>query len=137
VERRQDGGISVILLEPASFTKEAGLCGSLSSTRLGKGLRRPVPARLVAAGSVPSETPSGAFLAEEQSPANGAATARPTIGPVVPLSANGGSEGGVLLGAASHPPEREADPLATRMLNRGEPSVAPISIAPIAIPILR
>jgi hypothetical protein len=62
---------------------------------------------------------------EEQSPANGAAIARPNIGPVVPLSANGGGEGGVLLGAASHPPEREADPLATRMLNRGDPSVAP------------
>ena len=62
---------------------------------------------------------------EEQSPAKGAAIARPTIGPVVPLSANGGGEGGVLLGAASHPPEREADPLATRVLNRGDAIVAP------------
>ena len=57
---------------------------------------------------------------EEQSPANGAAIARPTVGPVVPLSANGGGEGGVLLGAASHPLGREADPLATRVLNRGD-----------------
>ena len=49
---------------------------------------------------------------------------RPTIDPVVPLSANGGGEGGDLLGAASHPPEREADPLATRVLNRGDAIVA-------------
>ena len=57
---------------------------------------------------------------EEQLPANGAAVVRPAIGPVVPLSANGGGEGGDLLGATSHPAEREADPLATRVLNRGD-----------------
>ena len=62
---------------------------------------------------------------EEQSPANGAAVVRPAIGPVVPLSAIGGGEGGDLLGAASHPPEQEANPLATRVLNRGDAIVAP------------
>jgi hypothetical protein len=62
---------------------------------------------------------------EEQSPANGAAVVRPAIGPVVPLSAIGGGEGGDLLGAASHPPEQEANPLATRVLNRGDAIAAP------------
>ena len=52
-------------------------------------------------------------------------TARPVIGPVVPLSTIGSGEGGDLLGAASRPAEREADPLATRVLNRGDAIVAP------------
>ena len=34
-------------------------------------------------------------------------------------------KGGELLGAASHPAEREADPLATRVLNRGDAIAAP------------
>jgi uncharacterized protein len=34
-------------------------------------------------------------------------------------------KGSDLLGAASHPAEREADPLATRVLNHGEAIVAP------------
>jgi uncharacterized protein len=62
---------------------------------------------------------------EEQSPANGAAVVPSAIGPVVPLRAIGGGEGGDLLGAASHPPEQEANPLATRVLNRGDAIVAP------------
>ena len=62
---------------------------------------------------------------EEQSPANGAAAGRPAIGPVVPLSVIGGGEGGDLLGGTSQPPEREADPLATRVLKSGDAIVAP------------
>jgi hypothetical protein len=62
---------------------------------------------------------------EEQSTAKDAAVGRPAIGPVVPLSAIGGGEGGDLSGAASHPVEREADALATRVLNRGDAIVAP------------
>src|SRR5208282_3752448 len=62
---------------------------------------------------------------EEQSPAKGAAVGRPAIGPVVPLSAIGGAEGGDLLGGTSQPAEREADPLATRVLNHGAAIVAP------------
>ena len=54
-----------------------------------------------------------------------AAVARAAVGPVVPLSAIGGGEGGDLLGAASHPPGQEANPLATRVLNRGDAIVAP------------
>ena len=66
---------------------------------------------------------------EEQSPAKGAALGRPAIGPVVPLSANSGGEGGELLGAASHPTEQESDPLATRVLKGGDAIAAPHSRA--------
>ena len=62
---------------------------------------------------------------EEQSPAKGAALGRPAIGPVVPLSATSGGEGGELLGAASHPTEQESDPLATRVLKGGDAIAAP------------
>jgi hypothetical protein len=44
---------------------------------------------------------------------------------VVPLNANAGGEGGELLGATSHPAQREADPIATRVLSRGEAVAAP------------
>jgi hypothetical protein len=61
---------------------------------------------------------------EEQPPANDNVAGRPVIGPVVPLTTNV-EKGGQLLGAASHPAAGEADPLATRVLNRGEAIVAP------------
>jgi hypothetical protein len=60
---------------------------------------------------------------EEQSPAKG--NARPAIGPIVPLNAVGGAEGGDLLGATSRPAQREADPVATRVLSHGDAIVAP------------
>jgi uncharacterized protein len=59
---------------------------------------------------------------EEQSPAKG--NARPTIGPVVPLTATG-SENGDLLGAGGHATQHEADPIATRVLSHGEAIAAP------------
>jgi uncharacterized protein len=56
---------------------------------------------------------------EDQSPAKDA------VGPVLPLNAMGEEKSDKLLGAAKQPAEREADPLATRVLNRGEAIVAP------------
>ena len=56
---------------------------------------------------------------EEQSPAKDA------VGPVLPLNATGTEKSSELLGAAKQPAEREADPLAARVLNRGEATVAP------------
>lgn len=50
---------------------------------------------------------------------------RPEIGPVVPLTASGGGEGGDLLGASNHPGQRETDPVATRVLTHGEALAAP------------
>ena len=62
---------------------------------------------------------------EEISPTNDDVAGRPVVGPVVPLNATGSDKGGELLGAAAHPTEAEADPLVTRVFNRGEPIVAP------------
>jgi uncharacterized protein len=55
---------------------------------------------------------------EEQS------TAKDAVGPVLPLNAIGTEKSRELLGAAKQP-ARENDPLATRVLNRGEAIVAP------------
>ena len=57
---------------------------------------------------------------EEQAPKGSAVGARPAIGPVVPLAATGGGEGGDLLGAPSHQVPATSDPLATRVLSRGD-----------------
>jgi uncharacterized protein len=62
---------------------------------------------------------------EEQPPASDNVAGRPVIGPVVPLNATNAEKDGQLLGAAGHPTEVEANPLATRVLNRGEAVVAP------------
>jgi uncharacterized protein len=48
---------------------------------------------------------------EEQPPANDNVAGRPVVGPVLPLNATSTEKGGQLLGAASHPDERQADPL--------------------------
>ena len=50
---------------------------------------------------------------------------RPEIGPVVPLTATGGGEGGDLLGASNRPAQRETDPVARSVLNHGEALAAP------------
>ena len=56
---------------------------------------------------------------EEKSPAKDA------VGPVLPLNAIGTEKSSELLGAAKQPAERQTDPLATRVLNRGEAIAAP------------
>jgi hypothetical protein len=77
--------------------------------------------RILANHAVPVALPGP----EEQSPAKGGtAGAKPAVGPVVPLSAVGGGEGGELLGTG-RPAQKEADPLATRVLGRGEALNAP------------
>jgi uncharacterized protein len=50
---------------------------------------------------------------------------RPEIGPVVPLTATGGGEGGDLLGASNRPAQRETDPISTRVLTHGDALAAP------------
>ncbi len=62
---------------------------------------------------------------EEQAPKGSAVGTRPAVGPVVPLAAAGGGEGGDLLGAPSHPVPAASDPLATRVLSRGDATAAP------------
>jgi uncharacterized protein len=58
---------------------------------------------------------------EEQPKGN----ARPEVGPVVPLTATGGGEGGDLAGASNRPTQQETDPVATRVLSHGEALAAP------------
>jgi uncharacterized protein len=62
---------------------------------------------------------------EEQAPAKGGGGAKPTVGPVVPLNAAGGGEGGELLGSAKAAAQKEPDALATRVLTRGDALAAP------------
>lgn len=50
---------------------------------------------------------------------------RPAIGPVLPLTASGGGEGGDLLGAGSRPAQMSSDPVAAEVLGRGDPLTAP------------
>src|SRR3984957_13092320 len=62
---------------------------------------------------------------EEQTPAKGTPAAKPAPGPVVPLNA-AGNEGGELLGATKGAPQKkDPDPLAMRVLSRGEALAAP------------
>jgi len=60
---------------------------------------------------------------EEPAGKPGAAGLRSAVGPVVPLSMTGGGEGGDLLGAG-RPSQAPSDPVATRVLTRGD-AVAP------------
>jgi hypothetical protein len=59
----------------------------------------------------------------EQKP--NAGEARPAIGPVLPLTANGGGEGGDLLGAGGRTAPVAPDPVAREVLSRGDPLSAP------------
>jgi uncharacterized protein len=49
---------------------------------------------------------------------------RPDVGPVLPL-ATGGGEGGDLLGASGRPAQMTSDPLASKVLSRGDPLAPP------------
>jgi uncharacterized protein len=71
--------------------------------------------RLLSSHALPVALPGS----EEQLPAKDA------VGPVLPLNAMGADKSGELLGAAKQPADREADPLATRVLNRGEATITP------------
>jgi uncharacterized protein len=53
------------------------------------------------------------------------AGARPDVGPVLPLTASGGEHGGDLLGAKIDPMQTTSDPVAAKVLSRGETLAAP------------
>jgi uncharacterized protein len=65
-----------------------------------------------------------ALPAPESVPKSGAADARPDVGPVLPLS-SGGGEHGDLVGAADHSSQKTSDPIAAKVLSRGEVLAAP------------
>jgi len=61
----------------------------------------------------------------ETAPKSGSADGRPDVGPVLPLSTGGGERGDLLLGAGGHPTQMTPDPIATKVLGRGEALPAP------------
>jgi hypothetical protein len=71
---------------------------------------------------MPSYVAPVALPGPEATPKSGPASARPDVGPVLPLTASGGDHGGELLGAS--PPTR-SDPVAAKVLSRGETLAAP------------
>jgi uncharacterized protein len=74
--------------------------------------------RLMSTRAVPVALPA------PESPPKSGAGARPDVGPVLPLSASGG-EGGDLVGASGRATQAISDPLAMRVLTRGDPLPAP------------
>ena len=61
----------------------------------------------------------------ETTPKSGSAGARPDNGPVLPLTASGGDHSGELLGAEVHPTPTTSDPIAAKVLSRGESLAVP------------
>jgi lysophospholipase L1-like esterase len=73
---------------------------------------------------MPSYVAPVALPGPETTPKSGSAGARPDVGPVLPLTASDSEKGGELLGAADHP-QTTSDPIATKVLSRGETLAAP------------
>jgi hypothetical protein len=74
---------------------------------------------------MPSYVAPVALPGPETTPKSGSASARPDVGPVVPLTASGGETGAQLIGAADHPIQTTSDPIATKVLSRGEALATP------------
>ena len=74
---------------------------------------------------MPSYVAPVALPGPETTPKSGSAGARPDVGPVLPLTASGGEHGGELLGAGDHSTQTTTDPIAAKILSRGETLAAP------------
>jgi uncharacterized protein len=61
----------------------------------------------------------------ETAPKSGSAGARPDVGPVLPLSSSASEHGDDLLGAKNQPTQMTSDPIAAKVLDRGETLAAP------------
>ena len=62
---------------------------------------------------------------EENAPPKPGVAGTPDVGPVVPLAAAGGGEAGDLLGANGRPAQATPDPVAAKVLSRGDAIAAP------------
>ena len=71
---------------------------------------------------MPSYVAPVALPGPEPTPKSGSANARPDVGPVLPLTASSGKKGSELLGAS---PGTISDPIAAKVLSRGETLAAP------------
>jgi len=80
---------------------------------------------------MPSSVAPVALPGPQTTPKSGAAGAkpdagaRPDVGPVLPLTASGDDHGGVLLGAGDRSKQTTSDPIAAKVLSRGETLAAP------------
>ena len=75
---------------------------------------------------MPSYVAPVALPGPETTLKSGSAGARPDVGPVLPLTASGGEHGDELLGAGDHPKQTTtSDPIAAKVLSRGETLAAP------------
>jgi hypothetical protein len=74
---------------------------------------------------MPSSVAPVALPGSETTPKSGPASARPSVGPVLPLTASGGDHGSDLLGAGDHSTKTTSDPIAAKVLSRGETLAAP------------
>jgi uncharacterized protein len=74
---------------------------------------------------MPSSVAPVALPGPETTPKSGSASARPDVGPVLPLTASGGEHGGDLLGAGDHPKQTTTSDPAAKVLSRGETLAAP------------
>jgi hypothetical protein len=63
-------------------------------------------------------------LPETTSPSAKPGSPRPDVGPVLPLTVSSGSETGDLAGSNNHPAPVSTDPLATKVMDRGDPIAA-------------
>jgi hypothetical protein len=77
---------------------------------------------------MPSYVAPVALPGPETTPKSASASARPDVGPVLPLTSSGGERGGDLLGAKDHPTQT-SDPIAAKVLTRGETLAAPVGRA--------
>jgi hypothetical protein len=73
---------------------------------------------------MPSSVAPVALPSPETTPKSGSVGARPDVGPVLPLTASGGHDAD-LLGAGDHSKQTTSDPIAAKVLSRGESLTAP------------
>ncbi len=75
---------------------------------------------------MPSSVAPVALPGPETTPKSGPTGTRPDVGPVLPLTASGGGDHGAdLLGAGDHSTQTMSDPIAAKVLSRGESLAAP------------
>jgi lysophospholipase L1-like esterase len=79
---------------------------------------------------IPSSIAPVALPGPEAKPKSGPAGARPDVGPVLPLTVTGSDHSSALLGAGDHK-EQTTDPIAAKVLSRGESLTAPAGRADV------
>jgi hypothetical protein len=74
---------------------------------------------------MPSDVAPVAVPGPETTPKSGSASARPDVGPVLPLTSSASDHGSELLGGKDHSTQTTSDSIAAKVLSRGETLAAP------------